>query len=95
MTFGVKLFNSSGSVRLAETTRLMRILGVLTVSVPSGSGLYVVSIGEIAGVEWTCTGTTTSGTLTSVSSAFKYDATNVGFLRAGSTLVHTVYVIGF
>lgn len=95
MTFGIKLFNPSGSVRLAETTRLMRVLGVATVSVPSGSGLYIVSIGAITGVEWTCTSTTVSSTLTSVGSAFKYDANNVGFLRAASTVTHTLYIIGF
>lgn len=95
MTFGIKLFNSSGSVRLAETTRLLRILGVATVAVPSGSGLYLVGIGTISGVEWTCVGITVNTTLTSISSAFKYNATTLGFLRTGSTLTHTVYIIGF
>lgn len=95
MTFGIKLFTPSGSVRLAETTRLMRILGVATVSVPSGSGLYIVNVGTITGVEWTCTSTTVSGTLTAVGSAFKYDQNNVGFLRSGSAVTHTLYIIGF
>lgn len=99
MSFGISLFTDTGVLRLEETTRLMRVLGVITVTVPSGSGLYLVGIGNIVGTEWTCTGLTSNvstSTLYSVSSAFKYDATTVGFLRApSSTLVHTVYIIGF
>lgn len=95
MSHGIKIFNATGGVRLTDTTRLMRILATLTVSVPSGSGLYLVGIGAISGVEWTCIGTTVNGTLTSMSSAFKYDATTVGFLKTGSTLSHTVYILGF
>lgn len=98
MTVGIRLWRGDGVLRFSETARVIRLLGSAVISVPGGSGLYLVGVGSIAGVEWGVTDTvdsTSAPVLRSTGSVFKWDATTIAMYRNASTRNINVYLFGY
>lgn len=100
MSFGIRINDSQGNVRITDTTRLMRVVAQATLTIPSGSGRYTINVGSIPSVNWygylSKVDTLSDGRLWySYYPAHKVNSTQVAVPLGSAPYVATLFIIGY